>query len=136
MKITLTGEHGEKYSYDFSNENSHAVIGRAGNADVQIKISPKYKVKEFKKTGNLGYLKETPEIMLVSKYHCELEFSDGKVKVRDLGSRNKTYVNDSMLNWESLELEDNSVLSLGEHCPLRVSLIERKSLLDKLKEIF
>src|SRR3989338_10078070 len=94
MKITLTGEHGEKYSYDFSNENSHAVIGRAGNADVQIKISPKYKVKEFKKTGNLGYLKETPEIMLVSKYHCGIYF-DGKEfpRVMDYDSRCGTYIN-------------------------------------------
>jgi len=136
MRIVLIGERGKSYSHDFSNGVPEAVVGRARSADFQVKIPASYKVKKIERTGNLGYLKETPKAMFVSRHHCRFEVKDGKVYVKDLGSENGTYVDGNRLNGESVELKDNSVLNLGEHCPLRVRLVERKSLLDRLRAIF
>jgi len=41
-------------------------------------------------------------LMEVSRRHCQLELSEDSLKVRDLGSRNGTFVNDQTVNGDTL----------------------------------
>ena len=135
MKIILTDEQGRKYNYKFNGSPS-AVVGRGKGADFKILIPQRYKVQELERAGNLGYLRETPKAMFVSRYHCSLEYDGRRLNVRDLRSENGTYVDGHRLNGESVELKDNSVLSLGTENNFRVKLVDGEGLLDKLKGIF
>jgi transcriptional regulator with PAS, ATPase and Fis domain len=47
-----------------------------------------------------------------SKFHCEIVLDDGKPVVRDLGSRNGTFINGVKV--QSAFLQDGSILSVGE----------------------
>lgn len=58
----------------FSLPSSVTVIGRRGDCDLQIPL------------------------MRVSKRHCQLNRDQGVLKVRDLGSRNGTYLNGERIN--------------------------------------
>ena len=57
-----------------------------------------------------------PRNPLISRYHAALEFRDGGVFVRDLGSTNGTVVNGRTLDQEAAEVFDNARLRIG---PLR-----------------
>lgn len=48
----------------------------------------------------------------VSKKHCEISFSQGQLKVKDLGSLNKTKVDEAIVNGEEL-VYNGSILTLG-----------------------
>lgn len=56
-----------------------------------------------------------PHSAMVSKYHCAIGRSGGHVMVRDLKSRNGTFVNDEQING-AVRLKDGDTLAVG---PLR-----------------
>src|SRR5271170_1288043 len=59
----------------------------------------------------------------LSRYHAEIFVSDGKIRVRDLGSRNGTWVNDKRVPGEA-PVEPVDVLRLGEGGPaIKVALV-------------
>ena len=53
-----------------------------------------------------------PQSPLVSQRHCEIDVEDTRVTVRDLGSKNGTYVNRDLVE-DTLELHSGDVLSVG-----------------------
>jgi pSer/pThr/pTyr-binding forkhead associated (FHA) protein/S1-C subfamily serine protease len=60
----------------------------------------------------------------LSRYHAEIFVADGKLRVRDLGSRNGTWVNDKRIPKETT-VESADVLRLGDGGPaIRVSLVD------------
>ena len=61
----------EEYSFD---SPGHCIVGRADDCDVQ--------------------LPNDPHFADVSRHHCLFEIEPPRVRVRDLGSLNGTYVND------------------------------------------
>ncbi len=60
----------------------------------------------------------------LSRYHAEIFVADGKLRVRDLGSRNGTWVNDKRIPKETT-VDSADVLRLGDGGPaIRVSLVD------------
>jgi S1-C subfamily serine protease len=60
----------------------------------------------------------------LSRYHAEVFVAEGKLKVRDLGSRNGTWVNGARIAAET-PLAEKDVLGFGDGGPtLKVSLVE------------
>ena len=57
---------------------------------------------------------------LVSRQHCEVFEADGKLRIRDLGSLNGTYVNRHRV--ESRKLEDGDEIQVGKY---KLSFLER-----------
>jgi pSer/pThr/pTyr-binding forkhead associated (FHA) protein len=87
MDITLVmfTEKGERR--DFPITKSHAVIGRNTECNIQIPLS------------------------MVSRRHCELIVRKDKVVVRDLGSSNGTYVNNTRV--QESEIAAGETLTVG-----------------------
>lgn len=77
-KVTLTVQGGslDGQEYTFS-EPARCVIGRAGDCAVRLHASW--------------------ESQMVSRRHCELDVAPPRVRVRDLGSRNGTYLNGRLI---------------------------------------
>jgi pSer/pThr/pTyr-binding forkhead associated (FHA) protein len=78
-KVTLTyrqgGPKGKQFVFD---RPAHWVIGRADDCSLRVE--------------------GTGEIYgMVSRHHCQLDIEPPCVRVRDLGSRNGTYVNGEMI---------------------------------------
>lgn len=46
-------------------------------------------------------------LMSVSKRHCQLNYDDGVLKIRDLGSRNGTYLNDKRIDEAVIQAGDS-----------------------------
>ncbi len=59
-----------------------------------------------------------PHSMLVSKLHCAIGRQAGHVIVRDLNSRNKTYINDEPIS-NVVRVQDGDILAVG---PLQFKL--------------
>jgi pSer/pThr/pTyr-binding forkhead associated (FHA) protein len=57
---------------------------------------------------------------LVSRYHAELSLQDGRLAIRDMGSRNGTVVNDELVRSEVRFVEREAVLQIGPYV-LRVA---------------
>jgi pSer/pThr/pTyr-binding forkhead associated (FHA) protein len=116
-RITLTvpqGYHEDK-EYVFE-ERTRCVIGRADDCDIQL-------------SRNCGHLD-------VSRHHCVLEINPPHAQVRDMGSRNGTFVNGEMIGrrpgeeppdeadfWENpaCELKDGDEIRVG-HAVLRLGI--------------
>ncbi len=77
-KVTLTVQGGSQdgQEYTFS-EPARCLIGRAGDCAVRLHSSW--------------------ESLMVSRRHCELDVVPPRVRVRDLGSRNGTYLNGRLI---------------------------------------
>ena len=69
--------------------------------------------------GDTAHLR--PQSDLVSRAHCSILVQDGKVVLRDLESRNGTYLNDE-------RLEGEQVITLGDR--LRVGRLQFEFLID------
>jgi pSer/pThr/pTyr-binding forkhead associated (FHA) protein len=116
-RITLTVPQGSREDKEYSfPEPRHCVIGRADDCDIQL-------------ARGCGYLD-------VSRHHCLLEIDPPHVQVRDLGSRNGTFVNDEKIgqraheeppvptdSWDypARELKDGDEIRVG-HAVLRVGI--------------
>jgi pSer/pThr/pTyr-binding forkhead associated (FHA) protein len=70
MNVTLVGFTKKGMRKDVPVQQAGAVIGRTPEADIQIPVSD------------------------VSRRHCQIAVVGGKVKLKDLGSSNGTFVND------------------------------------------
>jgi len=97
---------GTKYTFS---EPGQCVIGRSEDCTVRL--------------PNRGW-----EFQMVSRHHCQLKVDPPHVRVRDLGSRNGTYVNGRLIglrdsdespgssanaNFGTWEVENGDVLSVG-----------------------
>jgi pSer/pThr/pTyr-binding forkhead associated (FHA) protein len=71
ITLTVLGKKGEEKRFTFD-QPTVCVIGRAGDCDIVL---------------------DGLEHLDVSRYHCQLEFDPPAARVRDLGSRNGTFVN-------------------------------------------
>jgi pSer/pThr/pTyr-binding forkhead associated (FHA) protein len=77
-KVTLTVQGGSQDGQEYAfAEPARCVIGRAGECAVRLHASW--------------------ESQMVSRRHCELDVAPSHVRVRDLGSRNGTYLNGRLI---------------------------------------
>ena len=53
-----------------------------------------------------------PRSELISRYHCEISLKEGKVLVRDMGSKNGVFLNDEQVT-ETRELKNGDKLAVG-----------------------
>lgn len=81
-------------------ETSHCVIGRADDCDLQLSLP------------------RNPTFANVSRHHCEIEIDPPMVHVRDLGSRNGTWLNGQKLRHGGVYLENEADRQPGEFVPL------------------
>jgi pSer/pThr/pTyr-binding forkhead associated (FHA) protein len=81
-------------------EPSHCVIGRAEDCDLALSLA------------------KDPFFANVSRHHCEIEIDPPTVHVRDLGSRNGTWLNGQKLRHGGVYLEDEADRQPGEYVPL------------------
>jgi eukaryotic-like serine/threonine-protein kinase len=117
-KIKLTITHGYPKRHEYLFEDHHrCVIGRAEDCDLQL---PKDELHAD-----------------VSRHHCLLEFELPQIRLRDLGSRNGTYVNGEKIgqrladdpicdadlgDFEVYELHNGDEIRMG-HTVLRVDVV-------------
>ena len=87
MSVTLVMFTHSGERRDFKVQGKKATIGRNNECAIQIKLG------------------------VVSRRHCEVVVKEGKVKVRDLGSSNGTYVNNRRV--KSAELQAGETLTVG-----------------------
>jgi pSer/pThr/pTyr-binding forkhead associated (FHA) protein len=112
--VTRGAQPGQRYVFT---EPGAWVIGRA--SDCSIRLPPE------------------PEHWDVSRHHCVLEVSPPSIRVRDLNSRNGTYVNGEKIRQEdgdhmtrtldfdglkAVELGEGDEVQLGDHTAFRVSI--------------
>ncbi len=114
MQLTLSvADGGDKTPFVIEIPNnprleSEVLIGRANDCDLQI-------LKSF-----------------VSRHHCGIVIATGEhsVRIRDLGSRNGTFVNDSRVIG-LCNVEDGDMLTVG-FLPLRIEISESSSAEDRV----
>ena len=85
ISLVMFTDKGERRSFPV--KGSKAVIGRTRECDIQIQLAE------------------------VSRRQCELEVSDARIVVRDLGSSNGTYVNNKRV--QESELSAGETLTVG-----------------------
>jgi len=99
-KVTLTilGGALDGTAYAFDKPTKSVVIGRGEDCLVQL--------------PNRGW-----DFKMVSRHHCKLDINLPHVSVRDLGSRNGTYVNGELIGLRSsvYPLEPAAARSFGTH---------------------
>jgi serine/threonine-protein kinase len=76
VNLIVTDAYSQKSEYSFM-EPARCVVGRS--ADCDIRVAPDGMHAD------------------VSRHHCEFEIEPPKIRVRDLGSRNGTFVNEEMI---------------------------------------
>lgn len=81
-------------------EAGHCVIGRAEDCDLRLSLP------------------QNPTFANVSRHHCEIEIDPPTVHVRDLGSRNGTWLNGQKLRHGGVYLENEADRQPGEFVPL------------------
>ena len=95
-QVILTVAHGgkpqEQVVFD---EPKHCVIGRADDCDIRL-------------AGDVSYAN-------VSRHHCELEIDPPSIRVRDLGSRNGTWLNGTKIVQAAPYLENIENREPGEY---------------------
>jgi pSer/pThr/pTyr-binding forkhead associated (FHA) protein len=63
-----------------------------------------------------------PDSSLVSRHHCALLLDDFTLRVRDLGSRNGTFVNDHRIGIGEVVLLHGDVVSVGDmNCQVEIA---------------
>jgi pSer/pThr/pTyr-binding forkhead associated (FHA) protein len=117
-KIKLTVSEGMDQDKEFVFQSpTRPVVGRADDCDIRVPMDPAH--------------------MDVSRHHCQFEIDPPTVKVRDLGSRNGTFVNGQKIgerperdlppeSWDNLppkELKEGDEVRIG-HNIIRVAEVE------------
>ncbi|HEY4328246.1 MAG TPA: FHA domain-containing protein [Phycisphaerae bacterium] len=82
MDLTLVMFTQEGERREFPVKNGKATIGRNGESEIQVSLG------------------------VISRRHCELTVKDDKIKIRDLGSSNGTYVNNKRVQQSNLHAGD------------------------------
>jgi len=81
INLVLVKKNGKRKV--FSLPSSVTVMGRRHDCDVRIPL------------------------MSISRKHCEINHSNGVLKIRDLGSRNGTYLNGKRIDEASIQAKDS-----------------------------
>jgi len=89
---------GSKHIFD---ERRQCLIGRAPDCDIQLSLP------------------NDPRFANISRHHCELDIDPPALRVRDLGSRNGTWLNGEMINSGSAYLENEAERRSGDFVPLK-----------------
>jgi pSer/pThr/pTyr-binding forkhead associated (FHA) protein len=104
VTLSITRTDGKKETFDFDSY-SHCLVGRADDCDIRL-------------PSNLMHAD-------VSRRHCLFEIDPPHVRLRDLGSRNGTFVNEEMIGQrppgesrgeaskDDRELKDGDVVRVG-----------------------
>jgi eukaryotic-like serine/threonine-protein kinase len=100
VSLTVTNGplKGSKYIFD---EPRQCLIGRAPDCDIQLSLP-----------NDLRFAN-------TSRHHCELDVDPPAVRVRDLGSRNGTWLNGERINQGAPYLEDEAERQPGDFVPLK-----------------
>jgi len=95
-KVTLTilGGALDGTEYVFDTPNRSVIIGRGENCSVRL--------------PNRGW-----DFQMVSRHHCKLDIDPPRVCVRDLGSRNGTYINDRLIGLRAPEESPESAAAMA-----------------------
>jgi len=94
-KVTLTVLGGALDGTEFEfDKPSRCVIGRSEDCSVRL--------------PNRGWA-----FQMVSRHHCQLEVDPPCIRVRDLGSRNGTYVNDRLIGVRAPEESPESAAAIA-----------------------
>ena len=96
--ILDTGHEDVAQDHYVFDEPKTCVIGRADNCDIQL-------------SGDVSFAN-------VSRHHCELDIDPPSVRIRDLGSRNGTWLNGRRLNQGAQYLENTVDREPGEYVAL------------------
>jgi len=116
VKLTVSEGIGPQKEFVFQNP-ARSVVGRADDCEIRFPMDPAH--------------------MDVSRHHCLFEIDPPTVKVRDLGSRNGTFVNGEKIGerlerdlppegWDHLppkELKEGDEVRIG-HSVIRVDKVE------------
>jgi len=116
IKLTVSEGMGQDKEFVFQSP-TRPVVGRADDCDIRFPMDPAH--------------------MDVSRHHCQFEIDPPTVKVRDLGSRNGTFVNGQKIgerperdlppeSWDNLpprELREGDEVRIG-HNIIRVAEVE------------
>ena len=89
---------GSKHIFD---DRRQCLIGRAPDCDIQLSLP------------------NDPRFANISRHHCELDIDPPALRVRDLGSRNGTWLNGEMINSGSAYLENEAERRPGDFVPLK-----------------
>lgn len=81
-----------EYKFDKPEEKKIYVIGRDSGCDIHVSMSSE-----------------------ISRRHAEISYNDGKFGIRDLGSKNGTYVNGTKVGNTARALADKDRIGLGLH---------------------
>lgn len=101
-RITLTAINGPlKGAMRVFTERQLCVVGRAPDCDFQLT------------------LEDHPQFANVSRRHCQLDVEPPMIRVRDLGSRNGTWLNGNKLESDGGYLENDSDPVPGNYFPMR-----------------
>lgn len=86
--VNVPGEDSTTREYTFTRP-SHLVLGRAPDCDIRV----------------------PPETIFtnISRHHCEFEIDPPQVRLRDLGSRNGTYINGTLIGHRSNTISASDV---------------------------
>jgi serine/threonine-protein kinase len=99
LTVTRGPLKGSKHIFD---ERRQCLIGRAPDCDIQLSLP------------------NDPRFANISRHHCELDIDPPAIRVRDLGSRNGTWLNSEKLNAGGEYLEDdNAQRPPGDFVPLK-----------------
>ena len=115
IKLTVAQGRGAGGEYVFE-DSTHCVVGRANDCDIHL-------------PRDYGHID-------VSRHHCALEINPPEIRIRDLGSRNGTFVNgekigqrhsrppvatDNVDEFEACDLHDGDEIQVGDYV-LRVGV--------------
>ncbi len=106
VRLTVSNNDMEDTTYYFDHSRQ-CQVGRAVDCEIQVP--------------------STAENRDVSRHHCVLDIEPPQVWVRDLGSKNGTFVNDQLIDsfpeGDATELRDGDEVRIG-HCHIRVRMAE------------
>jgi serine/threonine-protein kinase len=98
LTVTSSPLRGAKHIFD---EPRMCLIGRAPDCDIQLSLP------------------NDPRFANISRHHCEIDIDPPAVRVRDLGSRNGTWLNGERIHPAAAYLEDESQRLPGDFLPLK-----------------
>jgi pSer/pThr/pTyr-binding forkhead associated (FHA) protein len=92
VRLSITARSRDEKEYIFA-ASTNCIVGRAPDCDIRLPIEPAYAD--------------------VSRHHCLVEIDPPRVRVRDLGSRNGTYVNGEKIGQRPDDSTPDATISNG-----------------------